>query len=138
GGHRVFLQRIRPHQAPHPVPLPIRWGEGGSAWTRLGQGCRVDALQRRLVLAPKVVATARYIEAIVVKDWHAINVTRAFAAVAEVLVNVSLRRGGIEVELPDFFQLPNTARSGRVGRRRCTPLTLPSPLSEGREWPKAG
>ena len=131
----MLLQRIGPHQTLTPSPSAIGWERVAR---RPGEGRRVDALQPRLVLAPKIVATAGHIDAVPIKNGHAINVTRAFAAVAEVLVNVSLRRGRIEVELPDFFQLPNTARSGRVGRRQCTPLTLPSPLSEGRGWPKAG
>src|SRR2546430_4586241 len=101
-GHHMLLQRIRPHQTLTPSPSPIGWERvAGSP----GEGRRVDALQPRLVLAPKVVATARYIDVIVVKDGHAINVTRAFAAVAEITMNLPLRRGRGEVELPDFFQL---------------------------------
>src|SRR5713101_1735445 len=95
------LQRIRPPLAgARDIAAPVR----------------VDALEPRLVLPPKGIATASHIDAVSVKDRHAINVTGTFAAVTVVAVHVLLRRRRVEVELPDFLQLLHFARRSRRAR----------------------
>ena len=72
---------------------------------------RVNALEPRLGFAPPKIAAAGDIKAVLMKNGHAVKIAGAFAAVADVLMNVSLGRGGIEIELPDFFQLCDSSRS---------------------------
>ena len=86
-GQHMFLQRIRPDQA------------GGRDVAGSGG---VEALEPRLVLTPPDVPASGNVDAVVVEDGKAVEVTRAFTTVAVVLVNVCLRRSGVEVELPDF------------------------------------
>src|SRR5207245_3663586 len=101
GAHHVPLQRIRPPLAgARDIAAPVR----------------VDALEPRLVLPPKRITAASHIDAVLIKDRHAINVAGTFAAVAVVAVHVLLWGRQVEVELPDLLQLLHFARRGRGAR----------------------
>src|SRR6266852_1378859 len=119
GAHHVPLQRIRP-------PL--------AGARDIAAPARVDALQPRLVLPPKRIAAASHIDAVFVKDRHAINVAGTFAAVAVVTVHVLLWRRRIEVELPDLLQLLHFARRGR-GARDLKGIDDPVAAGKKEEWP---
>ena len=85
GREDVLLERVEPNQA---IGGDVA-GAGG-----------IDTFQPGFVFAPPDVTAAGHIDAVFVKDRHAIEVTRTFAPVGIVLVNIGLRRRGIEVELP--------------------------------------
>ena len=88
----MFLQRIRPDQSVGGDVTCLR---------------RVNTLEPGFVLAPEHVAAAGEIDAVPVKYRHSVKITRTFAAVAEVLMNIFLGRGRVEIELENFLQPPD-------------------------------
>ena len=74
----------------------------------------VNALEPRLVFPPPYIAADGYVDPVVVKDGHATDETGADFSVANVLMHVFLRRGGVAIESPCHLQGTNFRRRGAV------------------------
>src|SRR5690349_6505612 len=80
-GEDVFLERVAPDEC-----------VGGAA----AGFCGVNALEPGFVLPPPKIAAASEVDAVFIEDGHVVEIARAFAAIAEIAVDVLLTSGGIE------------------------------------------
>src|SRR5688572_21984807 len=81
----------------------------------------VDAFQPGVIFSPPKVAAPGEVNAILMKDRHAIKIARTFAAVEVVLVDVGFWRFGIKIKFPHSIQpadAPGLKRRAIVPRCR--------------------